>query len=400
MYHRESSKTWVEINTDTLRSNLRLLRDAIGTERSIVLIVKSDAYGHGAETVASHAFELGVRHFGVANLDEGIALRRAHIGGEIILLHPPMEFEIDQALSAELSPTISSFETAAMVSAHAMRSSVGVHIEVNTGVNRLGLDFETAAETIARIAALPHITINGVFTHFRATDSRDTESIQTQLNRFESIINAPRLKGVSLGLCHAASSHAITHFPNAYLKGIRPGMIVYTGCNGGSSATSRPGGSQTEPLLQMSGVMSVYSRVLHTRRVKEGEWIHYGEMYRAPRTMNVAIVPIGYGMGFPRSLSNKAEVLLHGQRAPIVGAVGMDMTIVDTGQIPSVRQGDIVTILGRDAEDRITAGELADRAGTIPYEIVCRLGNALPRYAIGEKSTTRTGEKRQRALIS
>lgn len=400
MHHRDTSKTWVEINTDTLRSNLRLLQETIGADRSIVLIVKSDAYGHSAETVTAHAFDLGVRHFGVANLGEGIALRRAGIGGEIMLLHPPMEFEIDRALEIELSPTISSFETAHMVSAHAMRHAVGVHIEINTGVNRLGLDYETAAETIARIAALPKIKINGVFTHFRATDSKDTQSIQAQLDRFESIINDSRLKGISLGLCHAASSHAVTHFPHTYLQGVRPGIIVYTGCNGTPVISSAKGAGKPDPLLQMSGVMSVYSRVLHTRRVNEGEWIHYGEMYRAPRAMNVAVVPIGYGMGFPRALSNKAEVLIHGHRAPVLGAVGMDMTIVATDEIPSVRQGDLVTILGQDGAERVTANELAERAATIPYEIVCRLGNALPRYAVGEKSVTRAGEKRQRALIS
>ncbi len=400
LHHRDSSKTWVEINTDTLRSNLRLLQDVIGAGRSIVLIVKSDAYGHGAETTASHAYDTGVRHFGVANLAEGVALRRARIGGEIILLHPPMEFEIDQALEAELSPTISSFETAQLVSAHAMRNAVGVHIEVNTGVNRLGLDPETAAETITRIAALPKIKINGVFTHFRATDSRDTQSIQAQLEKFESIINDPRLKDISLGLCHAASSHAVAHFPNAYLKGIRPGMIVYTGCNGSPSASSQQIKNCDDALRQLNGVMSVYSRVLHTRRVAEGEWIHYGEMYRAPRDMNVAVIAIGYGMGFPRALSNKADLLIHGHRAPVVGAVGMDMTMVATDDIPSVRPGDLVTIIGCDGDECITANELAERAGTIPYEIVCRLGNALPRYAIGEKKTTRTGEKRQRALIS
>jgi len=400
LHHRESSKTWVEINTDTLRSNLRLLQDVIGADRSIVLIVKSDAYGHGADTVASHAFELGVRYFGVANLAEGVALRQAGIGGEIILLHPPMEFEIDQALEAELSPTISCFETAQMVSAHATHNGVGVHVEVNTGINRLGLDPETAAETIARIAALPKIKINGVFTHFRATDSRDTESIQKQLDRFESIVHDTRLKDVPLGLCHAASSHAIAHFPNAYLKGIRPGMIVYTGCNGNPATSSSQLKDQAEPLLQLRGVMSVHSRVLHMRGVAEGEWIHYGEMYRAPRAMTVAVVPIGYGMGFPRALSNKAEMLIHGHRVPVVGAVGMDMTMVAVDKLPSVRQGDLVTIMGRDGDDCVTANELAERAGTIPYEIVCRLGNALPRHAIGEQKVTRAGEKRQRALIS
>ena len=400
MQHRETSKTWVEINTDTLRSNLRLLREVIGADRSIVLIVKSDAYGHGAEAVAAHAFDMGVRHFGVANVSEGATLRRARIHGEIILLHPPLEFEIDQALEAELSPTISNFETAQMVNSHAMRNSVGVHIEINTGINRLGLDPDSAPETIARIAALPKISINGVFTHFRATDSRDTQSIQTQLDRFESVITDAKLKGIPLGLCHAASSHAVAHFPHSYLKGIRPGIIVYTGCNGSPSVSSKQAVHLPDPLQQMGGVMSVYSRVLHTRRVAEGEWIHYGEMYRAPRARNVAVVPIGDGMGFPRALSNTAEVLIHGHRAPIVGAVGMDMTIVATDEIPSTRQGDLVTILGRDGEERVTANELADRASTIPYEIVCRLGNTLPRYVVGESSVTRTGEKRQRALIS
>jgi alanine racemase len=397
LHHRDTSKTWVEINTDTLRSNLRLLRKAIGSKRSIVLIVKSDAYGHGAETVAAHAYEEGVRYFGVANVSEGVILRRAGVAGEIILLHPPLEFEIDQALEAELSPTISSFETAAMISSRAMRNAVGVHVEINTGVNRLGLDAETAAETIARIAALPGIKINGVFTHFRTTDSRDTTSIQAQLDQFEKVISDNRLKGIPLGLCHAASSHAVAHFPHSYLKGIRPGLIVYTGFNG---TTAPSAASMPEPLRQMKGVMSVYSRVLHTRRVAEGEWIHYGEMYSAPRAMNVAVVPIGYGMGYPRALSNKAEMLIHGHRVPVVGVIGMDMTMVATDEIPSVRTGDLVTVIGEDNGEHITAAELARHADTIPYEIVCRLGNALPRCVAGETGVLRTGEKRQRALIS
>jgi alanine racemase len=400
LHHRDTSKTWVEINTDTLRSNLRLLRKAIGPKRSVVLIVKSDAYGHGAETVAAQAYEEGVRHFGIANVSEGVILRRAGVAGEIILLHPPLEFEIDQALDAELSPTISSFETAAMISSRAIRKAIGVHIEINTGVNRLGLDSDTAAETIARIAALPRIKINGVFTHFRATDSRDTTSIQAQLDQFEKVVSDKRLKEIPLGLCHAASSHAVAHFPHSYLKAIRPGLIVYTGFNGATAPSPALAASLPDPLQQMRNVMSVYSRVLHTRRVAEGEWIHYGEMYRAPRSMNVAVVPIGYGMGFPRALSNKAEMLIHGHRVPVVGAVGMDMTIVATDKIPSVRTGDLVTVIGEDGGEHITAAELARHADTIPYEIVCRLGNALPRYVVGETGVSRAGEKRQRALIS
>ena len=381
-------KTWVEIDCDILRRNLRLLQQVIGTKRAIVLVVKSDAYGHGACTVANIASSEGVHHFAVAAVAEGEALRQAGIDDEIILLHPPLDFEIEPAIAARLSPTISEMQTAYRLSEKAAKHTVGVHIEINTGVNRLGLDWQTAPGTIARIAALPKLQVKGVYTHFRSSDGSDDVSIKTQLERFQQVLTTVERAGIPVGLRHAAASLVAARFPDCHLDGIRPGLIAYTGVKGtyeGASGHQEPSVRLLKPLEQTDSVMSVRTRVLHVRTVEAGEWIHYGEAYRAPRRMNVAVLPIGYGMGYPRHLTNNADVLLHSKRVPVVGTVGMDMTIVAVDEAGPVRTGDIATLVGRDGPEEITAAELAARGGTIPYEILCSLGNSLPRCVINER---------------
>ncbi|MBI5868324.1 MAG: alanine racemase [candidate division Zixibacteria bacterium] len=395
-------KTWVEIDCDVLRNNLRLLHQAIGTQRAIVLVVKSDAYGHGACTVANIAAAEGVRHFAVAAVEEGAALRRADINDEIILLHPPLDFEIGPALEARLSPTISDLQTAVRISEKAAKQSVGVHVEINTGVNRLGFDWQTAPDTIAQIAALPKLHINGVYTHFRSSDGSDGASIKDQLARFQQVLAAVERKGIPVGLRHAAASLVAARFPDCHLDGVRPGLIVYTGAK---STYEEPGGGHDEsatrlltPLEQSGSVMSVRTRVLHVRTVEAGEWIHYGEGYRAPRRMTIAVLPIGYGMGYSRLLTNNADVLLRGRRVPVVGTVGMDMTIVAVDDTGPVAIGDVATVIGRDGQEEITAAELAARAGTIPYEILCSLGNSLPRCVINERESQTQSAKVARSV--
>ena len=383
-------KTWAEIDCDILRRNLRLLQQAIGPKRAIVLVVKSDAYGHGACTVANIAAGEGVRHFAVAAVAEGVALRQADIEDEIILLHPPLDFEIEPAIAAGLSPAISDMETAHKLSQKAAKHTVGVHIEINTGVNRLGFDWQTAPDTIARIAALPRLQIKGVYTHFRSSDGSDDLSIRTQLDRFQRVLTTVESAGISVGLRHAAASLVAARFPDCHLDGIRPGLIVYTGAKGtyeGVDTPQTPPMRLLKPLEKSDSVMSVRTRVLHVRSVEAGEWIHYGEAYRAPRRMNIAVLPIGYGMGYSRHLTNNADVLLHGKRVPVVGTVGMDMTIVAVDDVGTVKTGDIATLVGRDGSEEITAAELAARAGTIPYEILCGLGNSLPRCVINESES-------------
>jgi len=373
-----SYKTWVEIDTGVLRANLGLLREAVGPDCQTILVVKSDAYGHGAHTVASVAAEEGVGRFAVASVAEGVALRKMAVPGEIIVLHPVMEFEIEAAIRDRLSPTVSDFILAKTLSDR-VHKPLGIHIEVNTGINRLGMDWKSAGDEIARIATLSNIRIEGVFTHFRASGEAENGSVTTQMARFQRVLDTLRQRRVDVGLTHAASSHAVARFRASHLDGVRPGMIIYAGVGVNTSGNVQTPGSVINPLGRMRGVMRAYSRVLMTRSVAAGEWIHYGDAFQAPRDMEVAVIAIGYGMGYPRSLSNNADILLAGRRVPVVGVIGMDMTIVAIDGLPRISPGDIATIMGTDGDETITIHELARRAGTIPYEIACRLGNALPR---------------------
>lgn len=376
-------KTWVEIDVAALRTNLRCVREVIGPHREIVLVVKSDAYGHGAVTVAAVAAEAGVRHFAVVTIDEAVALRRAGVESEILLLHPPLDYEIPAAIQWHLTPTISDENTAGHLNRLAGHKPLPVHIEINTGLNRLGLDWRSAVETVSRIAALPHLRVTGIFTHFRAAYSEGAESVRRQMGRFQTVCEGLTARGIDVGFRHVASSLAVVFHPDTCLDGIRPGMIVYGGMSIPDSAPNGNGG-ETPPraLAGIRPVMAVRTRILHVLAVTTGEWVHYGETYQASRPMRVAVLPIGYGMGYPRHLSNNGEVLICGQRAPIVGVIGMDMTIVDIGSL-AVSVGDVATVVGQDGAEEITVIELAKRAGTIPYEITCRLGNALQRVVTG-----------------
>lgn len=365
-------RTFAEIDTTALRSNLQLLQKTVGPGRAVILVVKSDAYGHGAGTVAAVAAEVGIAHFAVASVDEGIQLRRADVAGEIILLHPPSEFDFPAVAEWKLTPSISSEANAALYSRLAGSQTLTTHVEINTGLSRLGLDWRTAADSVARIAALPRLKITGIYTHYRAHYSPVGDAIQEQSDRFKSVLDGLQKLGIDPGLRHAASSYPAAYHHRATLfDGIRVGIIAY---------------GALEPLPQpVSGiqpVMSVRSSIMLIRQVSAGEWIHYGDGFQATSDMTIAVVPIGYGMGYTRHLSNCGEMLVHGHRCPIVGVVGMDMTMVDVSSMPGLKVGDPVTVLGRDGQGEISALEIAKKTGTIAYEIICRLGNGLPRYVV------------------
>jgi len=362
-------KFWVEINIAALRQNIRLVQEYIGAGRHILFVVKSDGYGHGAVEVARAALGEGIESFGVAILAEGLALRRAGITEEIVLLQPSLEFELAEVIAAGLQPSLSELATARRLSDLALEEPVKVHLELNTGMNRMGFDPREAVADIPRIAQLPGIHITGVFTHFQPDSPSSIGEIKKQLQLFNSIIKKLASRGVEIPHLHAASSLSILHCPESYFDTVRPGLLMYGGFNG----ELPPDGPQTTP------VMSCRSRVLHVRRVKRGGWIHYGEVFQAPADMAVAVIAAGYGAGYPRALANVGEVLIAGRRAAICGVVGMDMTMVDVSALPPVLPGDVVTLLGRDGDEEITLAELAEKSQSIPYEIVCRLGRNLPR---------------------
>jgi alanine racemase len=363
-------KFWVDIDIAALRRNIRRVQQHIGASRQIIFVVKSDGYGHGAVEAARAALAEGVDTLGVATLAEGLILRRAGISENIVLLQPSLDDELEEAIAAGLQLSISDLDTARRVSSRTFGRPVKVHVELNTGMNRMGFNPQEAVTDIPQIAALPDIHLAGIFTHFRPTASGANGEVTRQIRLFNSIIDTLRQRGVAIPRLHAASSLSVVHYPEAHFDLVRPGLLLYGGFNGSMSV----GEPRTEP------VMSCHCRVLFTRRVQQGEWVHYGDTFQVPRPMNLAVIAAGYGAGYPKSLSNSGEVLIAGMRAGICGVVGMDMTIVDISALPSCTQGDVVTLLGRDGNDEITVGELAARAQTIPYEILCRLGRNLPRY--------------------
>lgn len=370
--------TYVEINIAALRSNLRVLLRAVGAGRKVILVVKSDAYGHGAETVAAVANEEGITNLAVATVDEGIYLRRANVAGEILVLHPPSDFDFPAVTDWELTPSITSTGQAELFSALIGSGHLSVHAEINTGLSRLGLDWETAANGISRIVALPNLRLAGVYTHYRAHLSPIGDAIKEQTDRFKTVLEELKRLGINPGLRHAASSYPAAYHHDATLfDGIRVGLMTY-----GAMEQLPP------PVNGLAPVMSVRSSVLHLRDIKAGEWIHYGDGFQAPNDMTIAAIPIGYGMGYIRHLSNKGEMLISGKRCPIVGVVGMDLTMVDVSNLPGIRIGDPVTVLGNQGGEEITAREIAQKTGTIAYEINCRLGNALPRYIVKRERAT------------
>ncbi len=371
-------QTYVEIDIASLRSNLRILQSAVGAGRKVILVVKSDAYGHGAGTVAAIAGEEGITNFAVASVDEGIQLRRSDVIGEVLVLHPPSDFDFPAVIDWRLTPSVSSVENAELFSCLAGSATLNIHAEINTGLSRLGLNWETAADSIVRIATMPNLRLAGVYTHYRAHYSPVGDAIQEQTDRFEHVLDGLQGHGINPGLRHAASSYpAAFHHASTLFDGIRVGIIAY------GALESLP-----QPVDGIAPVMSVRSCVLHLRNIKAGEWVHYGDGFQAQRDMTIAVIPIGYGMGYTRHLSNKGEMLVDGRRCPIVGVVGMDLTMIDVSPLPAVHVGDPVTVLGRDGHDEITALEIAQQTGTIAYEITCRLGNALPRYVVNKGKST------------
>lgn len=362
-------KFWVDIDIAALRRNVRQVQKHIGAGRRILFVVKSDGYGHGAVEVTRAALAEGINTFGVATLAEGLALRRAGISEDIVLLQPSLDYELEEVINAGLQPSLSDLITARRLSELALGNPVCVHIELNTGMNRMGFSPQAATADIPKIVALPDIHLAGIFTHFRPTNLLANGEIKKQLRLFNSVVEKLHAAGIHPPSLHAASSLSILHFPEAYFDTVRPGLLLYGGFNGNLPAD----GPQTEP------VMSCHCRILHTRHVKKGEWIHYGDTFQATAPMTVAIIAAGYGAGYPKTLSNAGEVLIGGRRAKICGVVGMDMTIVDVTAVPSCSRGDVVTLLGRDSGDEITVKELAEKSQTIPYEIICRLGRNLPR---------------------
>lgn len=365
-------RIWAEIDLDAFEQNLTELRRLAGPCR-LLLAVKAEAYGHGLTEIAKAA-AAKVDMMGVASVEEGISIRRAGIATPVLILSPVPDVDIPALFEHQLTPAVSESAFAERLAEEASHrhTTIGLHVEVDTGMGRTGIDCSEAAAFISRLVQLPGIRVEGIFTHFPAADS-DIEFSQHQLDLYAGLQQHLEKLGVGRFLRHAANTAGLLNIASSRLDLVRPGLIAY----GVLPDSYHSGQRQTD--IKVKPVMSLRSRIVNLRRIPAGRSISYERSYFTKRNSLIAVITAGYGDGYPWSLRNRGAAIVRGRRAPIVGSVCMDLTMLDVTDIPEISLGDSVTLLGTAEKETITANELAEWAGTIPYEIICRVSPRVPR---------------------
>ncbi|MDR1807056.1 MAG: alanine racemase [Propionibacteriaceae bacterium] len=366
------SETFARVELAALGRNLAAIR--AHTNRPILLPVKANAYGHGLIPVARAAQENNwADWFGVATVAEGLSLRRAGVNRPILKLSPAAPADVDTAVAAGLRLAVATVAQVEAASAAAARAGVtaNLHLKVDTGMRRVGVEPRGAAELAAAAEAADHVTLEGIFTHLAVSDTpAEDEFTDLQLERFATAVAAifDRL-GRRVPLVHAANSGAVLAHPDAWGDLVRPGILSY-------GYYPDPAALQT---VTVEPVLSLISHLSAVKPIRRGETVSYGRTWAAPENTVIATIPVGYGDGYFRGLSNKSTVLIGGRRYPQVGRVCMDQFMVDLGPAASASPGDRVTLIGADGAERIGADELGGLVGTIPYEVLCAVAARVPR---------------------
>lgn len=340
-------------------------------------VVKANAYGHGDILIASHLNQMGIYSFAVATLEEAIHLRKFGIEGSILILGYTPALYAAELMQYDLTQTIADFSHAKELAQ--TNVPIKVEIKIDTGMHRLGITPEHTKE-IASLFSIPTFLISGMYTHLCVADSQTPEDIafsQKQIESFQFLTNSLKAAGISLPPLHVQSSYGILNYPCLKYQFARVGILLY-GCH-----------SQLEESCLMNPevqpVLSLYSQIALIREVEEGDTVGYGRTYLANRRKRLAVIPIGYADGYPRSLSNRGYVLIRGQRANIVGRICMDQMIVDVTSIKDACVNDRVTLIGKDGHHSIYAEELASLSGTITNELLSRLGSRITRVLFTDK---------------
>ncbi|MCC6749547.1 MAG: alanine racemase [Deltaproteobacteria bacterium] len=363
--------TVATVDLSALTHNLRRLRQVIGSEVGVVAVVKADAYGHGALPVARLLEGLGVRAFGVATVEEGVELRVGGVRAPVLVMGAAFGRDHRAVIDHDLCPVVGDpgdVEHFAKAASAAGRVRFGIHVKIDTGMTRLGVRAEHFAEFLRGCAAHPSIRVDGLATHFACAEIPDATRTEEQLASFRGCLEQARRMGADPQLVHAANSAAALRFPHTRFDLVRPGLVLYG---------ARP--SQEVPDLGLRPVMGLQSRINALREVPPGTPVSYCGTYVTSRSSRVATVPVGYADGYPRALSNRAEVLVRGVRCRVVGMVCMDLCMVEVTDVPAVAVGDRVTLLGGQGASAITVDDLAAWADTIPYEILSGISRRVPR---------------------
>ena len=364
------------VDLGAVEHNMAQVRGLVGEEVEILAVVKADGYGHGAVKVARACERAGAALLGVALVEEGAELRRAGIGLPILVQCCAGENEIDALLEYELTPTIASCEFAERLSEKASAAGVtaSAHADIDTGMGRIGFSPRTAVEEISKVSSLPNLNLDGIYTHFTTSEIEDDPYTLAQLRLFKELIDDLSVRGVGPPRVHAANSGAVINYAQAHLTLVRPGLILYGVCPH----------RNLENKLDLRPALRFQTSIVFLKEVAAGTSLGYGRSFVAPAPMRIATANAGYGDGYPWRLSNKSTALVRGKKAPVVGRVSMDQLLIDVSSVPDAKLGDVVTLLGADGTERISAEDAAEWAGTIPYEILCGIGKRVPRLYTGE----------------
>jgi alanine racemase len=369
----------VEIDVAALQNNYQSIQQTVGQQVKVMSVVKSDAYGHGLIECAQAIYLAGGRTFGVAEVWEGVVLRRANLAGEIVILLGGSSESYEEIINHKLTPVVYDVDFITGLSYEAARKNteVGVHLKVDVGMGRLGVLPAEVESYVSLIKRLPSISLSGVLSHFPLADEAGAlEKTQEQVSNFRNVLAGLKTKKEGAVVAHIANSAALIYFPAARLDMIRPGISLYGYYPDASSAR----GKAAAPMLQLQPVMSFKTRVVQVKELDTGCGISYGHTFVTRRKSRIAVLPVGYADGYLRKLSNKAEVLIGGRRAPVCGRVCMNATMVDITDLPPVHAGDEVVLLGHQGDAKITADEIAEWMETISYEVLCLLGTFNERF--------------------
>lgn len=367
--------TIAEINLRALEFNYQQIKKRIPKGVSILAVVKADAYGHGALPISLRLEKLGVEYLGVAISDEGVELRKGGVRVPILIFGGVFQDDAEEIIRHGLTPVIFDIGSLKRLSraAEKRRQKARVHLKVDTGMGRLGVPFELSPSFLKELKKYPGIEIEGILSHFSMTDGEEAYTAE-QWRKYQEIVALTRGIGISSRYLHMASSATLTAFPSYSGNLVRPGIMLY--------------GSYPSPAIEnrieLKPVLTLKTRIHFLKSVPPGSRISYGGTFVTKRESLIATLPIGYADGYSTYLSNQGEVLIRGKRAPVVGRVCMDLTMVDVTEVPKVSLEDEVVLIGKQGRDQITADEIAKKIGSIPYEVLCSVGKRVPRVYKGE----------------
>ncbi|MGI6732334.1 MAG: alanine racemase [Anaerovoracaceae bacterium] len=366
---------WVEIDLKNIEYNVKQIQAKVGGAE-IIGVVKADAYGHGSLEVSKVLLENGVKRLAVGTIQEAITLRENGITTPIIMLGltPPLYHDI--LVEYEITPVTGSYENAKSLSDAAKAAGVVMEglLTVDTGMGRIGfLPTDESIDEIAKIYELENFKVQGIFSHFASADDKDKSYTNLQIERYQDFFEKLEKRNLNHTTRSFANSAAIMEFPDAYFDAVRPGVILY-GCY--------PSPDMDRSHLSLKPVMSVKANIIHLKKVGPGFSVSYGRKFTTQRESLIATLALGYADGYPWQLSGKGRVIVNGVYAPVVGNICMDQCLVDVTDVPNVKLGDEVVLMGSQGDLTITADEIAEKVGTIGYEVICSFGIRLPKVYV------------------